>query len=98
MAYRIEYDGGNQKYEIIMPRQESFLWMISAALMLFILLTAFFWQEGWEVLRDMLIPGDDTVTLNALSGLMGNLHGGMELGEAIRAFCEEVLNGAANPY
>lgn len=98
MAYRIEYDTLNKKYEIVTPRSLPFPWMVAMAFVLFLFLTAAFWPEGWEVLRDVVIPGEDAVTLRALSGMSGNLRAGMDLGEAVRTFCEEVLDGASNPY
>lgn len=98
MAYRIEYDSRNQKYEITSPKRTCFPGLLLGAVTAFFLLTASFWPEGWAALRDIMIPGDDAVTLQALECMSDNLRNGMELGDAITSFCREIMDGASGSY
>lgn len=98
MAYRIEYDSLNRKYEISSPNRSHFPVLLVGAVTAFFLLTASFWPEGWTTLRDILIPGDDAVTLQALESMSDNLRSGMELEEAITSFCREIMDGASGSY
>lgn len=98
MAYRIEYDSFNQKFEISSPVRSRFPGLLIGAVTAFFLITATFWPEGWSALRDIMIPGDDAVTLQALECMSDNLRSGMALEDAITSFCREVIDGASGSY
>ena len=94
MGYRIEYDTDTKYYEITpesKPRQ-SILTGISFGI--FLAATFLFWPEGAQFLQEVLIPGDNAVTLKAFEALAENFAAGMGLREAAEAFCTEILSGA----
>ena len=65
--------------------------MIAISFGLFSLLVRLFWPEGREVLMTYLQPGQESVTQIAFSQLMGNLHQGTAIADALTVFCKEIL-------
>lgn len=95
MAYRIEYDTKAGKFEIRQDRQGSLFPMLLAVCFgLFVLLTFCFWEAGADFIRSVLIPGEDAATLEALRNLTADMRDGIPLGEAVEAFCRELIHGA----
>lgn len=91
MAYKIQYSSiGIKKYVKGKRSQKRFLSIAAlSALIVFISLVIlshnrFYW----------LVPGDPDVTLSAMTALISDLSEGTPLGEAIVAFCREVIAGA----
>jgi hypothetical protein len=91
MSYRIEYDCGAGKYEV---REEAdiFPWIL-AAFGIFLLLTFCFWTEGASVLKEILIPGEDMVTIQAFSAMTDDLRSGATILDAVESFCKAVIHG-----
>lgn len=90
MSYRIEYDHRAGKYEI---REERKVFPgILTAFAMFLALTFAFWPEGAAALRDMLIPGNDAVTVQAFQTLAENLNSGISIPDAVEAFCHFVIH------
>lgn len=79
MAYRIEYPGKKKAKRF--P-----VWIVLPAL------------GGLALLRQrlgqFLLPGDPEVTGRALETLLAQLRQGIGAGEAVRAFCKAVVQGA----
>lgn len=94
MGYRIEYDMGIGKFEVRENRKDKFPVLVAGAFVLFLLLTWSLWPEGAEVLRDILIPGDNAVTVQAMKDMSHNLKNGVALSDAVTAFCQDVIQGA----
>ena len=44
--------------------------------------------------RESLYPGDREVTKEALGNMADNIQSGQTIGDAFRAFCEEIITGA----
>lgn len=86
MGYRIEYDSRVGKYEIRRDRKEFFVFTICAVV---VALGAFL-SGG---LRPFLIPGTDTVTVQAFHVMTDDLRSGACLREAILDFCKLVIQG-----
>ena len=64
-----------------------------------LLLVAIFLLGGWllpqwGIALEWLLPGDPKVTAFALENLRAGLASGEPLGEALAAFCREVIHGA----
>lgn len=90
MGYRIEYDGRAGKYEV-KPEGKGFAKILLFFVILFAALTL--WPNGAQKLRSFLIPGDDTVTVQAFRNMTDDLRSGAAVGEAVEAFCRYVIHG-----
>lgn len=90
MGYRIDYNGGTVvKKPIYAPKVgKKKIVLLSAAV-----LTAAFllWPMGRRCVRDLLLPGDEDVTAAALSELVNDLSAGEPVGEAVEAFCRDII-------
>ncbi len=62
-------------------------------LAVFLLLVGLFWPEGAEVLREILIPGDPSVTAAALERFAGEMRGGASWREALALLWQRVAAG-----
>ena len=49
--------------------------------------------QGRLWLRDLMLPGDEEITAAALEGMVEDLRAGEPLGEAVEAFCKEIIAG-----
>lgn len=91
MGYRIDYDKGTERFEV--TRDSSWRRFIMSAVFfaLFLLLCSLFWPEGSAFIQDVLIPGDDAVTIRAFMNLTEELRNGTGLKESVTAFCRDIL-------
>ena len=95
MAYRIEYDTRMGKFEIRSSKKRSlFPLFFAAAFSLFLIFTFLFWDAGADCIRSVLIPGEDAETLEALRNLTQDMRQGIPLGEAVEAFCRDLIHGS----
>lgn len=86
MAYRIEYDSGGATRQEVRKKRFSAVWLVlavAAAILIPGIRTAV-WH--W------LLPGDGAVTAQALGELVTDLQTGEPLGEAVTAFCREIIS------
>lgn len=90
MSYRIEYDSGAGKYEVIQNRC-IFPGVILAAAVL--LLAISLWPEGRTAVFSWLIPGEDAVTAAAFSAMTDDLRCGAGILTALESFCRAVIHG-----
>ena len=91
MSYRIEYDGREGKYEVRRERNILPILVLFAAAFLFVALCT---QPQWvEKLRNLLIPGEDGVTIQAFHNMTDDLRSGASVGEALEVFCRFVIHG-----
>lgn len=97
MGYRIEYDKGSKAYEVRKEHSLRFPVMVASCLVLFFLLTWVFWPEGVELLREMVIPGDNAVTTQAWDTMVDSLKSGASVSDAVTVFCREIIHGAEIP-
>lgn len=70
---------------------------MAAGLLLVCLLVRLLWPASMDKLRQMLIPGDPEVTGRAASEMVSQLHEGVPVGDAVQAFCREILDEAGYP-
>lgn len=94
MSYRIEYDSHLGKYEIRKEYPGRRRLLLAGAFSLFLLYTFSCWEDGAEVIRNLLIPGNDTVTVQAFQNMKSELSRGTHFGEALYGFCSFVIHGA----
>lgn len=89
MSYRIVYDSSveakTQKNRLI----RSFLTL--GFFICFLWTVHFFWPEGQELLKMMLIPGDPDSTLQAAEVFAQELNSGFSLLDAAENFCVAVM-------
>lgn len=90
MGYHIIYDGKGK--ECAADRRMRRLAMTGGFFLCFLWLVCIFWQEGREILKILLIPGDPEHTIQAAEVFAQELGSGFSLGDAARNFCISVLN------
>jgi hypothetical protein len=91
MSYRIEYDRGTEKYEI-KENVGIILWMITGFSLLFVMLLSFH-AEVFPWVKELLIPGDDNLTIQAFSAMTDDLRSGATIADAVETFCKTVIHG-----
>lgn len=92
MSYRIEYAPSGC---IRQERQHGWLRkaaLTAAFLVISLFLTKNFWPEGAAVLDRLCSYDDWRVTRQALETMAGQLRSGLPVGEAVTAFCREVVS------
>ena len=94
MGYRIVYGGEPEYRGRYKMRGRSVVFYLAVCLVLFGVLTMKFWPEGREVLQEVLLPGDPAVTRQALHNMAEDLKAGEAIGDAVAAFCREIVDGA----
>lgn len=93
MSYRVEYDSKVKWEQCTKPKGSYRVLLTGLFLMLFFLLVNFGWEEGKELLFQLMLPGDAHVTWNGMQQLSENLSSGIPLQFAIREFYNEILQG-----
>lgn len=94
MGYRIVYGAEPYRYGSDASGWKRILGMAVGCFLIFLVLTMQFWPEGRGVLEKMLLPGDPMVTKQAFSVMAEQLKAGEAIGDAVAAFCQEVIDGA----
>ena len=91
MGYQIAYPGEKYKMSRRPPDRRLRRRMTALWFLIFLVTVCFFWQEGREVLRKILIPGDPEMTVAAVETMAEDISRGLPLKEAAAAFCRTVL-------
>lgn len=92
MAYRIVY-GPEPKKRTNPPLGQLRMQVLTAAfLLIFVLAVKYGWPEGTAALQRVLLPGEPSVTQQALEGMVADLQEGEPLGEAFTAFCQQIID------
>ena len=90
MAYRVVY--GPMPKAAPKGRSLPRVRVLTAAwLLVFSLGVRQLWPEGREVLRQLLLPGEQTAAQTAFDGMLEELRAGETLGEAVTAFCRQIV-------
>lgn len=97
MGYRIEYDHGECKFQVLKENRSRLPGLTAGALAAFLILTHLFWPAGDSAIQDFLIPGDDVVTRKAAQTMVQELREGASLTQAVEVFCREIIDSAENP-
>lgn len=93
MGYRIEYDRGNRTYEVRREHSLALPLFLATCFCFFLLAAGSIWPEGAGMIRSMLIPGDDAVTVQAFQIMTDDLRSGATVSDAVEAFCRYVIHG-----
>ena len=95
MSYRIQY-GPPQKGEPVKGQiSKNTVRFIAFAALIAVVLFLLVSPQGAEAVRGFLLPGDGAVTEAAFSEFVGSIRGGESIGQAITAFCREIIEGAS---
>lgn len=92
MSYRVEYTW-DLKWEKKKDEWGIRLVIVSGFFfVLFLLSVGIFWEQGREVLWQLVFPGDAVLTWNALEDFAGDIQQGIPLRFAAENFCQELVN------
>lgn len=92
MSYRIEYDRRIGKYEVRKDEQKKFLLFLIMAVV-GLIGGMMLLPDGAAALGSWMIPGDDTVTVQAFQNMTDDMRSGASLAEAFYSFCHYVIHG-----
>ena len=95
MSYRIDYGGAVPTKYTRKRDGNGFRIMTAVCLIMFALVVGQFWPRGRQVLQEFLLPGEPTVTEQAFSGLVHDLSQGLNLEDAMTAFCRQIIDNGA---
>ena len=94
MGYRITYENGVIRKEPLRLRNSQWKqWGLGCTAVA--LAVALMLPGGRLWLRDLILPGDEEITASALEGMVSDLRAGEPVGDALEAFCREILAGGA---
>ena len=91
MPYKIQYSPETtQRYPTInVSRQVKWgRWIVAI-----MLIGGSIWIR-FKGVPDFMIPGDPDITKSAVEMMVSNLRAGVNLADALTAFCQEILDGA----
>lgn len=97
MGYQIRYDAGKAVKIALKERKASAIGVLAAGLVVACLLMRLIWPAGVDKLRQMVFPGDPEVTGRAAEQMVSQIHEGVPVGDAVQAFCREILDEAGYP-
>lgn len=92
MGYRVDYERGKKN-----GGRSRKGWMCFGAFAFFWALVIRFWPEGRRVAAEFLFSGGAEHACQAAEEFAQDLSGGMPIGEAVQAFCRDILSGAGIP-
>ena len=87
MGYVIEYPENSWK-----NRKRGRLWVPVCAVLCALALVGLFRKDSRYYIQRLLFPGDAAVALAELERLAVNLQSGTPLGQALEAFCADVVS------
>lgn len=90
MGYKIDYSTGDGAKMPVKPKKRRLRRWLGICCILMIL-GALVFPKGRRVIRDVILPGDEEVTAEALQCLISDLRAGDEVSEAVTAFCHHVI-------
>ena len=93
MGYRISYEKGAEKTYIRKREKRVSRSHVVPIVMTLFVIAALLCIKNTEI-RQMLLPGDGAVTEEAINNLIHSVQNGSALGDAITAFCQEILQSA----
>ena len=94
MSYQIQYPVRNhfeEKYKFKDRKIPTFSVM---AILCVILLIVSVHLVGFDALSEFIIPGNNAVTTSAFQQMQDNISSGVPIGDAITAFCTEIIESA----
>lgn len=93
MGYRIQY-GEKGPHEQRAAAAKGFPLWLGAALCLGVAIAGLVWTDRLEMIRGLFFPLTDEFVIATFQNMLARLGSGAGLGEAVAAFCREVIAGA----
>lgn len=97
MSYVIRYGSEDTRTKASRIHRTRLSAMTAGFFLGFLLLTKLFWPDGTSMLRQILLPGNEEVTARAVTVLVEDLRAGEPVGDAVRAFCGEIIAHGNDP-
>jgi hypothetical protein len=97
MGYRIVYGADIPVMDANQKDRTGLRVMTAAFFLIFVLLVRAAWPAGAGILRQKLMPGNETVAEMAFSEMVNDLHQGIPMGEAVKDFCRYVVENGEKP-
>ena len=91
MSYRIEYGSAIPSRYVTKNSCLRLQSMTAVCLLLFSLTVRHFFPEGTEKLRQLLLPGELSVTQEAIETFMCDIRNGEDFTDSLTAFCEYIV-------
>lgn len=95
MGYRIMYPSVRKPHRFRQNRSRRAAFT-GCFLLLFFVSVAYFWPEGWEAVRKLLLPKSIGVMTDMLEGLSQYLSDGVPVREAFTSLGQDILTGKGN--
>ena len=93
MGYRIEYDQKIGKYEVRKEKTKDHSMILVIAAVVILTGVMVLWPKAEDALFAAIIPGDDTVTVQAFQNMTDDMRSGAYLTDALYTFCHYVIHG-----
>ena len=94
MAYSIDYNAGEIKKVEFKPLRKRVKRKILTFVAIAFTVIGITQAVGSDAVKEFLLPGDPAVTEAALTGMIEDIRAGESVGDAITAFCREILDSA----
>lgn len=94
MAYVIEY-GGQVPAGHLVAKKKHYGWLAAVGCLVLVGAVQYFYPEIMEQVKQLLIPGEDAVTVQAFENMVEGLRDGGSLSDCVTVFCREVIYGAS---
>ena len=96
MSYVIRYATRSPQEACRGPAKSAWSVRLSAAVVVASVVIRLLIPESGAFFRRLLIPGMPDSAAESFSEMMTNLRGGMEIAQAVDAFCQDVLDDAVS--
>ena len=93
MAYSTQY--GKCRFDKPIIRKKKFGWIAALALLIAVLLLQMIYPAQMKEFREAALPFFEEDVQSALLDMAKDIKEGMAPGQAVKAFCEEIIQGAA---
>ena len=94
MSYRIEYEQGKMMKRLTKSAEKKTAWLLLILPIGAVCLRSFFPQTA-HMIWNVLMPGFDEFSVQAISDMLINLRSGEPFGDAIVTFCQTIAGHAA---
>lgn len=94
MGYHIQYGKTIVRTAILSPsidKKKRPIWIL---ILLVITVLGYTIQSNRDILRDYILPGDPEITAAAFGSLVDGIRQGENFGDAVTAFCLEIIENA----
>ena len=94
MGYKIVYGSGHPQQKKQRFWSGRMQLMTAVCFLLFILSVSMIFQEEFNYLRSIILPGTTDGSNSVLAALVDNLQNDVPLKEAVTAFCRQIISDA----